>query len=80
MAQVRKQLNHPTENIDLDIPRDREGSFEPQVLKKYKKDISNIENQIISMYAKGMTTRDISSHIRYLWFWYIRTNGKQNNK
>ncbi|CDZ74281.1 IS256 family transposase [Peptoniphilus sp. ING2-D1G] len=41
-------------NIDLDIPRDREEAFEPQVLKKYEKDISNTENQIISMYAKGI--------------------------
>lgn len=41
-------------NIDLSIPIDREGTFEPQALKKYKKDISNIENQIISMYGKGI--------------------------
>ena len=53
--------------IDLNIPRDREGSFEPQALKKYQKDISNIENQIISMYAKGMTTRDISTHIKEIY-------------
>ncbi|SUB76033.1 Transposase and inactivated derivatives [Peptoniphilus indolicus] len=54
-------------DIDLAIPRDREGSFEPQVLKKYEKDISNIENQIISMYAKGMTTRDISSNVKEVY-------------
>ncbi|PWD82464.1 IS256 family transposase [Ignatzschineria cameli] len=54
-------------DIELKIPRDREGTFEPQILKKYEKDISNIENQIISMYAKGMTTRDISSHIEEIY-------------
>lgn len=49
--------------IDLDIPRDRKGEFEPQVVKKNQTDISNIEDQVLSMYAKGMTTRDISSHL-----------------
>lgn len=50
--------------IDLDIPRDRKGEFEPQIVKKNQTDISNIEDQVLSMYAKGMTTRDISSHLR----------------
>lgn len=50
--------------IDLDIPRDRKGKFEPQIVKKNQTDISNIEDQVLSMYAKGMTTRDISSHLR----------------
>lgn len=54
-------------NIDLNIPRDRDSSFEPQELKKYEKYISNIENQIISMYGKGMTTRDISSYIKDIY-------------
>ena len=48
--------------IDLDIPRDRKGDFEPQIVKKNQTDISNIEDQVLSMYAKGMTTRDISAH------------------
>ncbi len=50
--------------IDLDIPRDRKGEFEPQAVKKNQTDISNIEDQVLSMYAKGMTTRDISTHLR----------------
>ena len=49
--------------IDLDIPRDRKGEFEPQIVRKNQTDISNIEDQVLSMYAKGMTTRDISSHL-----------------
>ena len=63
----KKTVKSSYGNIDLNIPRDREGSFEPQALKKYEKDISNIENQIISMYAKGMSTRDISSHIKDIY-------------
>lgn len=49
--------------IELDIPRDRKGEFEPQAVKKNQTDISDIEDQVLSMYAKGMTTRDISSHL-----------------
>lgn len=49
--------------IDLDIPRDRKGEFEPKIVKKHQTDISNIEDQVLSMYAKGMTTRDIKDHL-----------------
>ena len=50
--------------IELDIPRDRNGEFEPQIVKKHQMDISTIEDQVLSMYAKGMTTRDISKHLQ----------------
>ena len=63
----KKTLKSSYGQIDIEIPRDRESSFEPQAVKKYQRDISNIENQIISMYAKGMTTRDISSHIQEVY-------------
>ena len=63
----KKNLKSSYGEINIEIPRDRESSFEPQAVKKYQRDISNIENQIISMYAKGMTTRDISSHIKEIY-------------
>lgn len=63
----KKTVRSSYGNIDLNIPRDREGTFEPQSLRKYEKDISNVENQIISMYDKGMTTKDISSHIKNIY-------------
>ena len=53
--------------IDLDIPRDRKGEFEPQIVKKNQTDISNIEDQVLSMYAKGMTTRRISETIEDIY-------------
>ena len=49
--------------MELKIPRDRDGDFEPQLVKKHQTDISNIEDQVLSMYAKEMTTRDISTHL-----------------
>ena len=53
--------------IGINIPRDREGSFEPRIIKNYENDISGIEEQIIGMYSKGMSTRDISSHINSIY-------------
>lgn len=47
----------------LDVPQDRESSFEPEIVKKRQKDISAIDDKIISMYAKGLTTRQISEQI-----------------
>ena len=51
--------------IGLDAPRDRKSEFEPQIVKKRKKDISGLEDKIISLYAKGMTTRDIQDLYSY---------------
>ena len=57
--------------IDLDVPRDRKSDFEPEIVKKRQKDISGLEEKIISMYAKGMTTRDIQAHIKDLYGYEI---------
>jgi len=54
-------------DVEIDIPRDRNGELEPQVVKKCQKDVSDIEGKIISMYAKGMSTRDISSHMQDIY-------------
>jgi transposase-like protein len=56
----KKQINTSYGSMTIDVPQDRESTFEPQVVKKRQKDISNIDQKIISMYAKGMTTRQIS--------------------
>jgi putative transposase len=53
--------------IDISIPRDRKGKFEPIVVGKYQKTIGDLESKVISMYAKGMTTRDIESHIEDIY-------------
>jgi transposase-like protein len=53
--------------VDLSIPRDRDGDFEPAVVKKNQTDISSIEDQVLSMYAKGMSTRDIEKHLESLY-------------
>lgn len=57
--------------IPLEVPRDRKSEFNPVVVKKRKGDISGFEDKIISMYAKGMTTRDIQSHIADIYGYAI---------
>ena len=53
--------------FQLDIPRDRNGEFEPEIVPKYCRDISGIEEKVISLYARGMTTRDIGAEIQELY-------------
>jgi len=53
--------------VKLEIPRDRNGEFEPSVIPKYSKDISRIEEIIISMYGRGMSTRDISKQVEEIY-------------
>ena len=55
-----KQVNSRYGSMEIEVPQDRKSTFEPQVVKKRQKDISDIDQKIISMYAKGMTTRQIS--------------------
>ncbi len=54
-------------DLELQIPRDRKGEFEPQAVKKHQRDVSEIADKIISMYAKGMTVRDIQSHLEDIY-------------
>ena len=62
-----KQVNSSYGSMEIEVPQDRKSTFEPQVVKKRQKDISGIDQKIISMYAKGMTTNDISAHIEDIY-------------
>ena len=62
----------------IDVPQDRNSSFEPQIVKKRQKDISNIEDKIIGMYAKGLTTRQISDQIEDIYGFEVSVSLKYN--
>ena len=53
--------------MEINVPQDRESSFEPKIVRKRQKDISGIEDKIIAMYAKGLTTRQISAQIEDIY-------------
>ena len=46
--------------FQIDVPRDRNGEFEPKLIPKYQRDISGIEEKVISLYARGMSTKGYS--------------------
>ena len=73
-----KKVKSKVGEIELEIPRDRKGKFEPQIVQKYQKDISGIEEKVISMYAKGMSTRDIQSHIYDIYGYEISAETVSN--
>ncbi len=62
-----KKVKSDYGELAIDVPRDRKGEFEPSIVKKNQRDVSNIDNQVISMYAKGMTVRDIQDHLNNLY-------------
>ena len=63
----KKTVRSEYGNLDLDIPRDRNAEFEPQIIPKYQREITGIEGQILSLYAKGMSNRDIEDHLNNLY-------------
>lgn len=63
-----KNLRTSFGNVSVDVPRDRKGEFDPQILRKNQTSITqDIEEKILSMYAKGMSTSDIETHIRDIY-------------
>lgn len=62
-----KRVNSSYGTMEIEVPQDRRSSFEPKVVQKRQKDISDIDSKIIFMYAKGMTTRQISETIEDIY-------------
>ena len=62
-----KTLKTSMGEVEINTPRDRDGSFEPVIVPKRSKDVSNIEGKVLSMYARGMSQRDISSTIEDIY-------------
>ena len=69
-----KRNGHSTKNLksqygefQIDVPRDRNGEFEPKLIPKYQRDISGIEEKVISLYARGMSTRDFHDQLNDLY-------------
>lgn len=64
----KKTMHTSYGDMEIEIPRDREGEYEPKLIPKYQNTVSqDMEEKIISMYAKGMTTADIEAHMRELY-------------
>ncbi|MEK4339526.1 IS256 family transposase [Brevibacillus sp. FSL L8-0710] len=63
----KKTVRSEYGDVDIQVPRDREGDFEPNIVKKHQSNVTGIEDQILALYAKGVSTRDIQDHLQQLY-------------
>jgi putative transposase len=64
---TEKKLKGKNGEVTIEVPRDRNGSFEPQIVKKHQTRFDGFDDKILSMYARGMTTRDIQGHLQEIY-------------
>ena len=62
-----KTLKSQYGEVEIEAPRDREGTFEPQLVKKHQTRLTHMDDQILSLYAKGMTTREIVATFKEMY-------------
>jgi transposase-like protein len=63
----QKTISTPNGPVTIDVPRDRNGRFEPKIVPKRARRLGQIDEMILSLYARGMTTRDIEAHLREVY-------------
>src|SRR3954454_23988355 len=63
----RKTVTTDSGTFELEVPRDRQSSFDPQLIAKYQRRFPGFDDKIVSMYARGMSTREIARHLRELY-------------
>jgi putative transposase len=62
-----KTVQTGTGPVEIRVPRDREGTFDPKLIKKHQRRLEGFDEKVIALYARGMTTRDIQQHLRELY-------------
>jgi transposase-like protein len=62
-----KTLKSEFGEVEIQVPRDRKGEFQPKIIPKYQRNVTGIEDKVISLYASGMSTRDISKQVEELY-------------
>ena len=65
---LRKQSQPIIEKIDIQVPREQLSTFEPKIVKKHERNISRIKDQILFLYSKGMSTRNIQETIYQMFY------------
>ena len=66
-GKIKKKINSSFGELEIEVPRDRQGEFEPVIVKKRSSDVSSIEDKILSLYGRGMTTRDINETMKDIY-------------
>ncbi len=60
-------LSDTAGDVAIDVPRDREGTFEPQIVKKRQRRLTGVDEMVLSLYAKGLTTGEISAYFAEIY-------------
>lgn len=63
----RKRVRTGTRDLEIEVPRDRDGSFDPRLVRKGQRRLPGFDEKVIALYARGMTTREIQGHLRELY-------------
>ena len=66
-TRAKTVLTETTGAVEIDVPRDREATFEPQIVKKRQRRLSGVDEVVLSLYAKGLTTGEISAHFAEIY-------------
>jgi putative transposase len=66
-GRTRKRLQTGTRELDIEVPRDREGTFEPQLVPKRRRRLDGFDDKVLALYARGMTTREIQGYLQDLY-------------
>jgi putative transposase len=66
-GQSRKKVQGDFGAVEIGVPRDRNGTFEPKILPKHERRLAGFDDKILSLYARGLTTRDIQSHLEEMY-------------
>jgi transposase-like protein len=63
----KKTIQTETAQFEIEVPRDRDGSFEPQLIKKRQRRLEGFDDQVLALYARGLSTREIQAHLEELY-------------
>ena len=66
-TRAKTVLTEATGQVGIEVPRDRDGTFEPQIVRKRQRRLSGVDEMVLSLYAKGLTTGEISAHFREIY-------------
>jgi transposase-like protein len=66
-GKTSKKLRTDGGPMTIEVPRDREGSFEPRIITKHQREFRRVDDKILSMYALGLTTRQIPDHLKAIY-------------
>jgi putative transposase len=66
-TRAKTVLTENTGHVEIEVPRDRSGTFDPQIVRKHQRCLSGVDEIVLSLYAKGLTTGEISAHFAEIY-------------